>query len=49
VSATIKNLTTLIRTKSKSPQTTGKATGSKAAAKVFFLCITFCYIIYFCM
>jgi dolichyl-diphosphooligosaccharide--protein glycosyltransferase len=34
VSATIKNLTTLIRTKSKSPQTTGKVTGSKAAAKV---------------
>jgi dolichyl-diphosphooligosaccharide--protein glycosyltransferase len=35
-SATIKNLTTLIRTKSRSPQTTsGKTTGSKAAAKVF--------------
>uniref|UniRef100_A0A453DFK1 dolichyl-diphosphooligosaccharide--protein glycotransferase n=1 Tax=Aegilops tauschii subsp. strangulata TaxID=200361 RepID=A0A453DFK1_AEGTS len=33
VSATIKNLTTLIRSKSKSPQTTGKTTGSKAAAK----------------
>ena len=35
-SATIKNLTTLIRTKSRSPQTTsGKTTGSKAAAKVY--------------
>ncbi|KAG0528101.1 hypothetical protein BDA96_06G289400 [Sorghum bicolor] len=33
-SATIKNLTTLIRAKSRSPQTTsGKTTGSKAAAK----------------
>ncbi|CAL5070726.1 unnamed protein product [Urochloa decumbens] len=33
-SATIKNLTALIRTKSKSPQaTSGKTTGSKAAAK----------------
>ncbi|KAG2575667.1 hypothetical protein PVAP13_7KG376200 [Panicum virgatum] len=36
-SATIKNLTTLIRTKSKSPQaTSGKTTGSKAAAKVLY-------------
>lgn len=36
-SATIKNLTTLIRTKSKRPQaTSGKTTGSKAAAKVFY-------------
>ncbi|KAG8043919.1 hypothetical protein GUJ93_ZPchr0458g22654 [Zizania palustris] len=35
LTTTIKNLTTLIRTKSKSPQTaSGKATGSKAAAKV---------------
>lgn len=34
VSATVKNLSSLIRAKSKSPQGSGKLTGSKAAAKV---------------
>jgi dolichyl-diphosphooligosaccharide---protein glycosyltransferase len=43
-SATIKNLTTLIRTKSRSPQTTsGKTTGSKSAAKVYFSFIQFSF------